>query len=176
MSGEEIMPIIARPLVPEAFALYGDVLAAPPDVGRTYFDKGLQNARATAWPSLSMAHSRPPSSVPLEVRVMERHEFSSQSFLPLDVARWLVVVASSAADGVPDASRAVAFVAGPGQGVTYHMGTRHHPLAVLDRAARFAVFMWRDGTSTDEEFRTLTAPFSVEVALLRGAIRRRREE
>jgi ureidoglycolate hydrolase len=48
-----------------------------------------------------------------------------------------------------------------GEGVTYHMGEWHHPLTALDRPARFAVFMWRDGTSTDEEFRTLTAPFTV---------------
>jgi len=94
---------------------------------------------------------------------MERHEFSSQSFMPLDVSRWLVVVAPSGADGGPDGSRAVAFLAGPGQGVTYHAGTWHHPLTILDRPGRFAVFMWRDGTRTDEEFRTLATPFTVEV-------------
>src|SRR5438046_4391112 len=94
---------------------------------------------------------------------MERHEFSSQSFLPLDVARWLVVVAPAGADGGPDPSRAVAFLAGPGQGVTYHAGTWHHPLTILDRPARFAVVMWRDGTSTDEEFGTLAAPVLIDI-------------
>ena len=58
----------------------------------------------------------------------------------------------------------MAFLAGPGQGVTYHANTWHHPLTVLDRPARFAVVMWRDGTRTDEEFRTLAAPFTVELA------------
>jgi len=157
------MRIIAQPLSEAAFAPYGDVLQAPSDFGRTYFEKGLQNARAGAWPSLSVTHSRPLANLPLEAKVLERHEFSSQSFVPLDVARWLVVVAPAAADGGPDPSRAVAFSVQPGQGVTYHMGTWHHPLTALDRPARFAVFMWRDGTGKDEEFRTLAAPFTVEV-------------
>jgi ureidoglycolate lyase len=94
---------------------------------------------------------------------MERHEFSSQSFLPLDVSRWIVVVAPSGTDGGPDPSRAVAFLVGPSQGVTYDANTWHHPLTILDWPARFAVVMWRDGTRTDEEFRTLAAPFTVEL-------------
>jgi ureidoglycolate lyase len=96
--------------------------------------------------------------------VMERHEFPSQSFLPLDVSGWIGVVAPSGADGGPDPSRAVAFLVGPGEGVTYHANTWHHPLTTLDRPARFAVVMWRDGTRTDEEFRTLAAPFTVDIA------------
>jgi len=30
--------------------------------------------------------------LPLEVKLLERHEFSSQTFVPLYVGRWLVVV------------------------------------------------------------------------------------
>jgi ureidoglycolate hydrolase len=62
---------------------------------------------------------RPLPSLPLAAKVMERHEFSSQSFLPLDFSRWI--------------------------------------------GRRLAVVMWRDGTRTDEEFRTLAAPFTVEL-------------
>ena len=58
----------------------------------------------------------------------------------------------------------MAFLAGPGQGVTYHANTWQHPLTILNRPARFAVVMRRDGTRTDEEFRTLAAPFTVELA------------
>jgi ureidoglycolate lyase len=157
------MKIIAEPLTEKAVAPYGDVLAAPAEFGRAYFDEGLRTSRSTAWPSLSVSHVRPLPSLPLEAKVMERHEFSSQSFLPLDVSRWIVVVAPSGADGGPDPSRAVAFLVGPGPGVTYHANTWHHPLTILDRPARFAVVMWRDGTRTDEEFRTLAAPFTVEL-------------
>jgi len=157
------MRIIAAPLTPKAFAPYGDVLTAPDDFGRSSFDEGLRTSRSTAWPSLSVSRVRPLTSLPLEAKVLERHEFSSQSFLPLDVSRWLVVVAPSAADGGPDATRAVAFLARPEHGVTYHAGTWHHPLTILDRPARFAVVMWRNGTSTDEEFRTLAVPVLIDV-------------
>src|SRR2546422_10366046 len=112
------MRIIAESLTEKAFAPYGDLLAAPAEFGRAYFDEGLRTSRATAWPSLSVSHVRPLPSLPLEARVMERHEFSSQSFLPLDVARWLVVVAPAGADGGPHPPRAVAVLAGPGQGGT----------------------------------------------------------
>ncbi|MSQ21243.1 MAG: hypothetical protein EXR39_17285 [Betaproteobacteria bacterium] len=47
--------------------------------------------------------------------------------------------------------------------VTYHMGTWHHALTVLDRPARFAVLMWRDGTPADEELITLAAPLTVVI-------------
>jgi ureidoglycolate lyase len=157
------MRIIATPLTTEAFAPFGDVLTAPAEFGRVYFDAGLRTTRPGARPSLSVAHVGPLAVLPLEAKVMERHEFSSQSFLPLDIGRWLVVVAPPGAGGGPDPARAVAFLAGPGQGVTYHAGTWHHPLTVLDRPARLAVFMWRDGTSTDEEFRPLATPFTVDI-------------
>jgi ureidoglycolate lyase len=157
------MPIIAQPLSAAAFAPYGEVIAPPVAPGRDYFDQGLKNGRASAWPSLSMTHSRPLAVLPLEVKILERHAFSSQSFVPLEVSRWLIIVAPSAPDGGPNSTRAVAFVAGPGQGVTYHMGTWHHGLTVLDRPARFAIFMWRDGTQADEEFVTLKSPLPVVV-------------
>jgi len=157
------MTIVAKPLTPEEFAPFGDVLAPPADFGRIYYDEGLRTLRPAARPSLAVSHAKFLHTLPLEAKVMERHEFSSQSFVPLDVSRWLVIVAPPDADGGPEPLRAVAFVAGPGQGVTYHVGTWHHPLTLLDRPGRFAVFMWRDGTKTDEEFRTLATPFTVTV-------------
>jgi ureidoglycolate lyase len=155
------MRIVAEPLNAAAFAPFGDVLTPPVTRGRDYFDAGLGNARPHAKPSLSLSRVAPLTQLPLKATMLERHEFSSQSFIPLDVSRWLVIVAPPAPQGGPDASKVRAFLAGPGQGVTYHVGTWHHGLTVLDREARFAVFMWRDGTAGDEEFVPLTQPFDV---------------
>lgn len=149
----------AVPLTAEAFAPYGEVLVAPAAPGRQYFERALANDRPGAWPSLSLTYREP--SAP-HVLQMERHRFSSQSFVPLDPVRWLVLVAPHADAGGPDMARAVAFVAGPGQGVTYGMDVWHHGLTVLDRPGRFAVFMWRDGTDGDEEFVDV-APLTVEI-------------
>jgi ureidoglycolate lyase len=157
------MIIKPEPLRADAFAPFGDVLEAPRDPGRNFFGDGLANRRPDATPSLAVACVPPLSVLPLVATRMERHEFSSQSFLALDVARWLVIVAPKAADGRPDVARARAFLAGPGQGVTYRVDTWHHPLTVLDREARFAVLIWLARSPTDEEFITLDRPFTVEV-------------
>lgn len=152
----------AVPLTAEAFAPFGQVLDPPTLPGRVYFDQRLENRRAGAHPSLSLA-MRAPSSLPFRVEKMERHAFSSQSFVPLDPVRYLVLVAPHAPGGGPDMDRAVAFVASPGQGVTYGADVWHHGLTVLDAPGRFAIGMWLDGTAGDEEFVDV-APFDVEAA------------
>ena len=153
--------LIARPLTAEAFAPYGEVLAAPDDFGRTYIERALANGRADATPSLSFSKAKPITSLPLRAVQMERHEFSSQSFVPMDAGRWFVIVAPKRADGQPDAGRAEAFVAGPGQGVTYGMNVWHHPLSVIGEPIRFAIVMWLTRGVGDEEFVQLSEPFDV---------------
>ena len=96
--------------------------------------------------------NRPPTPLPLQANLLERHEFSSQTFLPLEAGRVLIVVAPHAASGGPDVKRAQAFLASARQGFTYRPNTWHHGLTVLDRPARMAVFMWCDGTAADEQF------------------------
>ena len=149
-------------LTPEAFAPYGEVLEAPAEPGRLYYEKALGNGRPGAWPSLSLSCRDPHPGGPLRVHRMERHAFSSQSFVPLGAVRWLVLVAPHAAVGGPDMARAEAFVADPGQGVTYGADVWHHPLTVLDALGRFAIIMWRDGTEGDEEF-VAVAPFDLDL-------------
>ena len=156
------MELVAEKLTPEAFAPYGEVVAAAPEFARQYFEEALGNARAHARPSLSLIRRAPQEPLPLEVKLLERHAFSSQTFIPIDVARWLIVVCPHAASGGPDVARAKAFLASPDEGVTYRMNTWHHELTVLDRPARFAIFMWRDGSPDDEEF-VPVAPFTVRL-------------
>jgi ureidoglycolate lyase len=158
------MRIVAEPLTAEAFKPYGAVLEGPAIPGRVYFNAALANGRAHAPVSLSVATVAPTKELPLVVKVLERHEHSSQSFIPLSVSRYLVLATRDAPGGGPDVSRLRAFVARAGQGVTYAMGTWHHPVTVLDTPASFAVLMWRDGTVGDEEFVPVTIPLTVDVA------------
>ncbi len=157
------MRLLAEPLTATAFAPFGEVLETPAEPGRTYFETALANRRPGAWPSLSLSRKAPLAALPLASTVMERHRHSSQSFIPMEAGRWLVIVAPHhAASGGPDMARARAFVARPDQGVTYGADVWHHPSTVLDREARFAVFMWRDGGPGDDEF-VEVAPFTVEL-------------
>jgi ureidoglycolate lyase len=156
--------LVAEPITAAAFGPYGDVLEAPTGFSRTYFDAGLANLRPEAGGSLSVTRIAPTPEVPFVAVQMERHEFSSQSFVPIDVSRYIVVVAPHAADGGPDAEAARAFLVPGDVGITYHVDIWHHPMTILDRPARFAVFMWRDGSSGDEEFVQLAHPFRVALA------------
>ena len=142
------------PLTADAFAPFGDVIECPAEPGRDYFSDALATSRAHAAPSLSVT-LRAPSTLPLRLEMMERHEHSSQTFLPLDVSRYIVVVAPKDDQGGPDMSQARGFVAGGNQGVTFAADTWHAPNAVLDRPGRMAVFMWLADDGQDEEFRTL---------------------
>ena len=114
------MKRIVEPLAAEPFAPFGEVLAIPEPTGRTYFDRALFNLRPSARPGLSLSRKEDLSSLPLAARQMERHEFSSQSFVPIEVGRWLVVVAPHAREGGPDVRDARAFLcrSTPGQSPT----------------------------------------------------------
>src|SRR5262245_4453262 len=103
------MDIIAEPLRTQDFAPFGDVLKAPKESGRSYFNGTLGNGRTAATPSLSIARVQPLATLPLSATKMERHEFSSQSFVPLGVSRWFVIVAPKPANGGPDVSNRAAF-------------------------------------------------------------------
>lgn len=155
--------LVAEPLTAEAFKPFGAVLEGPPTPGRVYVSDTLANGRAHAPVCLSVATVEPKKDLPLRVTVLERHEHSSQTFVPLSVSRYLVLATLDAPGGGPDLTRLRAFVARAGQGVTYAMGTWHHPVTVLDAPASFAVLMWRDGTSGDEEFVPVTTPLTVVV-------------
>ncbi|WP_420392214.1 ureidoglycolate lyase [Acuticoccus sp.] len=142
----------AEPLGEAAFAPFGEVLTPPGSPGRTYYSGALASLRPGAAPSLSLTRVEVATALPHEARRMERHEFSSQSFVPLGDVPFLVMVAPDAPSGGPDLAEARAFVASGGVGVTYGANVWHHPLSVLAAPASFAVVMWLDGGPTDEEF------------------------
>jgi ureidoglycolate lyase len=156
------MYLKAEPLTSAGFLPYGEVIECPAMPGRTYFEDALANLRPKARGSISLTVKPPLTVLPLRSTTMERHEFSSQSFVPQESGRWLAIVAPHAAGGGPDMARARAFLCRPDQGVTYGANVWHHPFTVLDREARFVIFMWRDGTRTDEEF-VEVPEFTVEV-------------
>lgn len=141
-----------EPLTAEAFAPFGEVLTPPTPGKRDHFERALTNGRPAAWPSLSLVHVDTAATLPLVARRLERHPASSQSFVPLGPVPFLVVVAPKRGNGGPDPDGLRAFAAGGGQGVTYGADVWHHPLTVLAAPARFAIWMWRDGTAGDEAF------------------------
>ena len=149
-----------EPLTPEAFAPYGDVVAPPAPGDRITLSETLVARDGAAATRLSLNHAKP-IDLPLTATEMERHNRSSQCFVPVDVARWVVMVAPDKG-GAPDPAGLRAFVVRGDQAVNYHLGTWHHPLRVLDRPGRFAVLMWSTGVKADdEEWSTLPEPVTI---------------
>ncbi|EAU39947.1 ureidoglycolate hydrolase protein [Fulvimarina pelagi HTCC2506] len=77
-----------------------------------------------------------PFDFPIRIEMMERHPLGSQAFMPLSARPYLIVVAhdESGAPGEP-----VAFLAAPGQGISYHRNVWHHPLLALEEVSDFLV-------------------------------------
>lgn len=147
------MPAItAQPLTQERFVQFGEVLDLPRSPGRHFYSDPLGNLRESAKPSLSISLVEPSHTRSLQVEMLERHEFSSQSFVPIDVDSWIVIVAPHHASGAPDMDQLQAFIARGDQGVTYRPNTWHHGVTVFGAPATFAVFMWLAGDGGDEEF------------------------
>jgi ureidoglycolate lyase len=149
------MRLLLEPIDAERFAAFGHV-HEPPALGkRSPIEGAMQSTRPSANMRVTL-NAKAPSAPPFVTDVLERHLYSTQTFLPLDVGRWIAVVAPHAASGGPDIGNARAFLLKGNQGLTYAMNVWHMPLTVLDQPGRFATTIWRDGTSGDEEFVTLS--------------------
>lgn len=148
--------IKAEPIDAAAFAPFGYLLDLAER--RNYVDE-LPNLRPGAKARLSLA-TVSPTALPIEVKEMERHPFSSQAFVPRDVARYLVLVAPPNPAG-PDFAALRAFIVPGTLGIIYGADVWHHPMRTLDRDGSFAVLTFVDGTKDDEEFRSVDEPFEI---------------
>ena len=147
------------PLTEAAFAPFGTV-ATLPAAGQRVTVGPPENARPAVPPRLVWLRARA-ATLPLAVTTMERHAYSSQSFVPMGEARWLILVAPHAPDGGPDMARAEAFLADGTQAITYRPDTWHHPLTALSEGVSFAVLTFLDGSKEDEEFVAVPAGLTV---------------
>lgn len=134
-----------QPLTAAAFAPFGDVIAA--DTAAEVFT--INDGTATRYHDLSRVRvldeagqagvSRchcQPASLPMVIRMMESHPLGSQAFVPLDGARFAVVVAA-AGEAPPHPEELRGFITDGSQGVTYAPGVWHHPMLALERPADF---------------------------------------
>ncbi len=156
------MHLKIEPIDAEGFAPFGQLLPPrPPGQGRQELIEELQNDRASARARLSVATVEP-KTLPLIAVEMERHVHSSQAFVPVDCASYLVLVAPHGADEMPDLAKLRAFRVPGDTGINYRADTWHHPLSALERTGRFAILTFIDGTASDEQFVDLPEKVVVE--------------
>jgi ureidoglycolate lyase len=152
-----------EPIDAENFAPFGQLLppASPGKGGRQELIEELYNDRSTARPRLSIAAAEP-KGLPLIATQMERHVHSSQAFVPVDCASYLVMVAPHGDGGMPDLDKIRAFRVPGDTGINYKTDTWHHPLSPLERIGRFAILTFVDGTAADEQFVDLPQSILIE--------------
>jgi ureidoglycolate lyase len=154
--------LTAIPIGRGAFAPFGDLIDVDAAGRRMDRIDGIANLHADAQFHLSTARIAPVSP-PLTLMELERHPFTSQSFLPLEASRYLVCVAANDPGGWPDMQSLRAFTVPAGIGITYRAGTWHHPMLALDAPASFAIVMWC-GADANEEFVDLGKPVTIREA------------
>ncbi len=159
------MDILTEPLIAAAFAPFGQVIELegahhyPINSGMT------ERYHDLARVELGGVHPRPlisifrgqPYTLPLDLKLVERHPLGSQAFYPLSDAPWLVIVAEDDS-GIPRRLRA--FRPAPGQGVNIAMNTWHGVLTPLERPSDYLV-VDRGGDGNNLEEFHFTAPVRI---------------
>ncbi|SLN55739.1 Ureidoglycolate lyase [Roseovarius albus] len=148
--------IKAHPLTAEALAPYGDVMEATgaPDklinqgkCGRFHDRANLDFSDGKAGISIFQGEKE---TLPLPLKMVERHPEGSQAFVPMSAGPFLVVVARDE-DGTP--VNPIAFLTKPGQAINFHRGTWHGVLAPLSEPGLFAVIdRIGDGANLEEHW------------------------
>jgi ureidoglycolate lyase len=126
----------------------------------------LTSTRPHAAPNLAIFRCTA-QPLPFALQLLERHPHSTQAFLPLACANYLIAVAPclpATLQAPPDLSQVRAFLCGPGQGINYNAGVWHHPIVALNGPAEFAMLAWEDGTAGDCEEYPLPTPLWVHPA------------
>lgn len=147
-----------EPLTADAFRAFGDVVEAGDEYelinrGTTRKSADLtQIDVATGGGRPCVSIYRPiPCQLPLAIKMLERHPFSSQLFMPLNGEPFLIVVAPAGERVDPSSVRA--FVTSGRQGINYHRGTWHHPLIALRDPSEFLIVdRAGEGENCDEFF------------------------
>lgn len=160
-----------EPITASAFAPFGDLIQTgnePLLINQGHTERHHDLARLDLLqqggrPLVSIFRSTP-LSLPLTLKLMERHPLSSQAFVPLGNNPYLVAVAPA---GEFDPAALKLFLAGPDQGVNYHRGVWHHYCLALNSVSDFLVIdRGGEGPNCDEI--VLPEPIQVDLDALPG--------
>lgn len=164
--------VACKPLTPENFADFGSIISANHQIDEkstsanygtaikahkvslisNHFDQAPSGSKATInWnifrcsPPLHLLKEVPEGRIYLS-KVLERHPFSSQTFLPMGVDKnnlcaYIVICAKNSVDGLPDPETVEAFYCKGDQAVTYAPGTWHAPMVSLVDKLDFGVLI-----------------------------------
>ncbi len=142
---ESVQMIKAKLLTAEAFSCFGDVIEASQDKNnyaindgftQRYHDLAKVDVLGNDGHTLINIFRSTPLAQPIAIKMMERHPYGSQAFIPMGDNPYLVVVAPA---GEFEQSKIEVFIANSNQGVNYHKGTWHHFCLALGSESDFLV-------------------------------------
>jgi ureidoglycolate lyase len=160
--------LVPRPLTAGLFAPFGNVVTSEGRAGRP-INAGtsvriempdLDVVAEGGAPSLSVFRASA-RRLPIDVRELERHRLSSQTFLPLGRTAFVAVVALG--DAAPDPATLAAFYSDGRVGITIRRGVWHHALLSLEDGD-YAVIE-RRGAHVDCDVVELARPERLHAAL-----------
>jgi ureidoglycolate lyase len=142
--------VIAEPVTPSAFAPFGDAFRSLTAVGRSPPVSTIESTLMTRVPPSLTVTTIARSTFPLEIRLLERHVNSTQTFIPMLNSDFLAIVTPNLPDGSPNLSELRAFLFEGNTGLTYRLGVWHASMIGISNLATFSVLMWRGEDSKDE--------------------------
>lgn len=171
-AGNSATTLKALPLSRVEYERYGRVIAADDalpwrsaNMGtsrRFNHLAGVENLRPDkAKLNLCVFSTTPLAQPPLEMKLLEKHPYSTQVFLPMDSGGQYLVVVCLGGDE-PDLSTLAAFVAAGSQGISYYPGVWHYPMTSLNKSIDFACLVYEDGTKDDCIIQQLSPSILVE--------------
>lgn len=153
----------------EAFAPFGDVITSE---GAKHFDINAGTVHRYhrlasvdvghmdgAQAIISIARIGQVSTLPYQIKVMERHPLGSQAFIPLSASPTIVVVAPDRNDQ-PDLDRLCAFITNGHQGFNYRPGVWHMPLISQEQGQELLI-VDRHGPGNNCDEVQITEPLSI---------------
>ncbi|KAJ2743853.1 Allantoicase [Coemansia sp. BCRC 34301] len=185
--------ITIEPLTIELFQPYGDViqlegnknvvLANQGTAKRVNYVAKLENLREASGPALQTARPnmcifssapRPTVGGRFEVKLLERHPYSSQVFMPIfqhgvrnsnpDEPCYLVIVAENGSDDKPDLNTIRAFAASSTQGINYKANSWHSPMVTIGQRVNFVVLVWENGVALQDCDEAPISPVIVDLS------------
>ena len=159
MTNEIRKVLIPEPLTATAFAPYGTVIETQDSDSFMINNGTTQRFHRLAEVMLGKAGDRGIISIfraqgldmPLRVKLLERHPFGSQAFIPLKQNPFLIIVAEPGE--IPEVDKIRAFIIDGSQGINYHSGVWHHPvLSCVPEDDFLVVDREGEGNNCDEYF------------------------
>jgi len=162
-----------QPISREAYAPYGDLIAADETLPFNFANMktakrfnhlcDVVNLRPeSAKLNLCVFRCSPLEKLPFEIKLLERHELSTQVFMPISSDATYLVIVSLGSDK-PDLSTLKAFECRNPQGISYKPGIWHYPMTALHHQVDFACLVHEDGGQADCEVHIFDAPVSISI-------------